>query len=252
MTRLMFPFLIAVQFLTILPIRLSRMATAQENARSVLYYPLVGGIIGGILWGIIYLCSDLPTLLLSFCLLFSWVILTGGLHLDGLADTADAWVGGFGDPERTLTIMKDPTCGSMGVISLILCLLAKWVLLYSLLPLAKFNSVMILLAPILGRLALLVLLITTPYVRQGGLASTWTQHLSKVSVISMLILTLLLLLFIFPMEMAIIYGIFFASVIGLRRLFIKRIQGITGDTLGASVELVEVITLFSMVCILLK
>jgi adenosylcobinamide-GDP ribazoletransferase len=59
-------------------------------------------------------------------LLTVWVLLSGGLHLDGLADSADAWLGGFGDRERTLTIMKDPRSGPIAVVVLVLVLLLKF------------------------------------------------------------------------------------------------------------------------------
>ncbi|MFH4181104.1 adenosylcobinamide-GDP ribazoletransferase, partial [Acinetobacter baumannii] len=59
-----------------------------------------------------------------------WIWLTGGLHLDGLADTADAWVGGFGDKQRTLQIMKDPSCGPIGVLSLVIICLLKFALVF--------------------------------------------------------------------------------------------------------------------------
>ncbi len=84
------------------------MPTAAQNAQSLLFYPLVGLLIGAALWGMAHLLQFLPLVLSSSLILVLWIWLTGGLHLDGLADTADAWVGGFGDPERSLNIMKDP------------------------------------------------------------------------------------------------------------------------------------------------
>ena len=59
-------------------------------------------------------------------LLAVWVLLTGALHLDGVADCADAWVGGFGDREKTFQILKDPRSGPIAVVVLVLVLLVKW------------------------------------------------------------------------------------------------------------------------------
>ena len=126
----MLPFLIALQFLTIVPVQLKQIPTARQNAQSLLFYPLIGLLIGFVLFGLSIVLIKLPTILLASIVLVVWIWLTGGLHLDGLADTADAWVGGFGDRERTLKIMKDPACGPIGVLSLIIVCLLKFAALY--------------------------------------------------------------------------------------------------------------------------
>lgn len=105
------PFLIALQFLTRLPVRIASEPDEKSIAQSLSYYPLVGLIIGALLAGIAWGLSGAPVLLSAALLLVTWVLVTGGLHLDGLADSMDAWVGGLGDRERTLAIMKDPYCG---------------------------------------------------------------------------------------------------------------------------------------------
>jgi adenosylcobinamide-GDP ribazoletransferase len=122
----MTPFWIALQFLTVLPIELKQIPTAKQNGQSVLFYPLVGLLIGLILFGLSILLVKVPIILVATIILVIWIWLTGGLHLDGLADTADAWVGGFGDRERTLKIMKDPSCGPIGVLSLVIVCLMKF------------------------------------------------------------------------------------------------------------------------------
>ena len=107
----MTPLLIALQFLTRLPVRLPGMPEPQQIGRSLLFYPLVGLLLGLALLALEWVLGDTSTLLEAALLLAAWVALSGGLHLDGLADTADAWVGGYGDRERTLAIMKDPRSG---------------------------------------------------------------------------------------------------------------------------------------------
>ncbi|MBP7974742.1 MAG: adenosylcobinamide-GDP ribazoletransferase, partial [Acinetobacter sp.] len=126
----MLPFLIALQFLTIVPVQLKQIPTARQNAQSLLFYPVIGLLIGLILFGLSVALIELPAILLASIVLVIWIWLTGGLHLDGLADTADAWVGGFGDRERTLQIMKDPASGPIGVLSLIIVCLLKFTALY--------------------------------------------------------------------------------------------------------------------------
>ncbi|MBD1224901.1 adenosylcobinamide-GDP ribazoletransferase [Acinetobacter seifertii] len=112
----MTPFWIALQFLTVLPIELKAIPTAPATKWSI--FVLSTGW-ADYRWHIfIFTCllAKLPIVLLAAIILTLWIWLTGGLHLDGLADTADAWVGGFGDKLRTLQIMKDPSCGPIGVL----------------------------------------------------------------------------------------------------------------------------------------
>lgn len=173
----MTPFWIALQFLTVLPIELKTIPTAQQNGRAILFYPLVGLIIGGILFLVTCIFVKLPALLLAAIVLALWIWLTGGLHLDGLADTADAWVGGFGDKLRTLQIMKDPSCGPIGVLSLVIICLLKFALVYVLIE--QHQSLFLICIPILGRMVPSIMFLTTPYVREKGLGRSLTDHLPK-------------------------------------------------------------------------
>ncbi|ENX45392.1 cobalamin synthase [Acinetobacter sp. NIPH 542] len=240
----MTPFWIALQFLTVLPIELKTMPTAQQNGRAILFYPLVGLIIGGILFLISCLLVKLPVILLTVIIMALWVWLTGGLHLDGLADTADAWVGGFGDKLRTLQIMKDPSCGPIGVLSLVIICLLKFVLIYVLIE--QHQTLFLVFVPILGRVVPSILFLTTPYVREKGLGHSLTDHLPKTT--SWIIAGLVLLLALY-WEWQGLIGIivFLISLVYLRHLFIKRIGGITGDTVGAAIELSETVLLFAFV-----
>lgn len=109
----MLPFWIALQFLSSLPVSLPGMPEPRELGRSLLFYPLVGLLFGLLLWLASLLLQGTPAPLHAALLLTLWVLLSGALHLDGLADSADAWLGGFGDRERTLQIMKDPRSGRL-------------------------------------------------------------------------------------------------------------------------------------------
>jgi adenosylcobinamide-GDP ribazoletransferase len=230
------PFLIALQFLTRLPVRLSGMPEPQAVGRSMLYYPLVGLLLGTVLWLVSAALGDVALPLQAALLLSIWVALTGALHLDGLADSADAWLGGFGDRERTLAIMKDPRSGPVAVVVLVLLLLLKFVALWTLL--AQDDQLALLLAPLLGRSALLGLFLTTLYVRPGGLGQALAEHMprAQVRVVLMLVFATCLL------SGASGWSALLATVvIGAlaRRAMCRRLGGTTGDTAGALLELVE-------------
>ena len=229
-------FLIALQFLTSLPVRLDRMPEPQAVGRSLLYYPLVGLLLGAMLWLLGTVLENASALLLAALLLTGWVALTGGLHLDGLADSADAWLGGFGDRERTLTIMKDPRSGPIAVVVLALLLLLKFVALWTLL--AADQRLALLLAPLLGRSALLGLFLTTPYVRPGGLGQVLAEQMPRDTsriVLGGVVLVCLALGSSGWLALAATVGVGWLS----RRAMCRRIGGTTGDTAGALLELVE-------------
>ncbi|ENX05574.1 adenosylcobinamide-GDP ribazoletransferase [Acinetobacter courvalinii] len=240
----MTPFWIALQFLTILPIDLKVMPSAKQNAQAMLFYPLVGLLIGLFLFASAMLFAKLPIILSAALILVLWIWLTGGLHLDGLADTADAWVGGFGDPERTLNIMKDPACGPIGVLSLVVICLLKFVALYVLLEqqIAAFLIVL----PMLGRSVPLFLFLTTPYVRTQGLGRSMTDFMPKKRLWMVFVITIALLC-MFKWLGLIALLVFLVMLFYMRSLFIKRIGGITGDTVGAAIELAEIGVLLSAV-----
>ncbi|NNG80564.1 MULTISPECIES: adenosylcobinamide-GDP ribazoletransferase [Acinetobacter Taxon 24D] len=240
----MTPFFIALQFLTTFPVQLKEMPSTQQNGQSLLFYPLIGLMIGVILFAIATLLHALPVILLSSLILVVWIWLTGGLHLDGLADTADAWVGGFGDKERTLKIMKDPSCGPIGVLSLIILCLIKWSALYVLLEKQLYSA--LILFPILGRLAPLFLFLTTQYVREKGLGSSIAEFIPKTGAVILFILCLVASAY-FSWAGILTAIIFISILIYLRYKFIQRIGGITGDTVGASIEICEAVSLLCLV-----
>ena len=242
----MTPFWIALQFLTTFPVRLSTMPTPQQNAQALLFYPVVGLLIGAILYGITLLLYALPLVLLSSVILVLWIWLTGGLHLDGLADTADAWVGGFGDKARTLEIMKDPSCGPIGVLSLVIVCILKWSALYVLLQQQCYST--LILFPVLGRLVPLFFFLSTDYLSAQGLGSQLSQHLARPIAIAILLLTPLVALY-WAWIGAVVIATFYIVLWYLRYKFIQRIGGVTGDTIGASIEIIELATLFSFVMV---
>ena len=243
----MLPLWIALQFLSSLPIRLPGMPAPQQLGRSLLFYPLVGLLFGVILWVLNLALAGAPLLLHAALLLTVWVLLSGALHLDGLADSADAWLGGFGDRERTLTIMKDPRSGPIAVVTLVLVLLLKFCALLALIE--QGHAVMLIIVPLLGRAALLGLFLTTPYVRAGGLGQALADHLPRRAGWWVLGASALACLLIAGVKAIAALVVAFAGFVWLRRVMMRRLGGTTGDTAGALLELLEMVVLVGVVLV---
>jgi len=238
------PFLIALQFLTTLPVKVAVPVANKQLGQSLLFYPIVGFIIAVILISLASLLTSQSSYVAAILVLISWVILTGGLHLDGLADSADAWLGGLGDKAKTLKIMKDPTSGPIAVSILVLVLLTKLIMLAELI--AVQNWIAIILATTLSRTALPLLFLTTPYVRQNGIAALLIQHQPKTTTKQMVLAVTLISIFLSGVWILLLsFGLFLL----LRYWMLQRLDGVTGDTAGAMVELLETGILITAVII---
>ena len=219
-----------------------------EMGRAALFYPLVGLLLGTALAGLALLLEHAPTLAAAAVLLIFWVWSTGALHLDGLADCADAWVGGLGSRERTLEILKDPRTGAMGVVTLVLALLGKFAGSAALLEGAGIGALLLLVwLPALARAQLLLLALTTPYARSDGMGAAMRLHLHRPAAWLLVVLSwsiaALLAVIAFgpsglwlPLLALAVYRIWRRSLLG-------RLGGYTGDGAGALVELTETLLL---------
>lgn len=240
-------FLSALSFLTILP-GLRAEISEKAFSRAPIWFPLVGYLIGTAGLGLSQIFLGwLSPWLNSFLLLLFLVILTGALHLDGLADWADSFAGK--DPEQRLKIMKDSHHGTFGILALILVLLGKFLAIGLLIE--EKNLVMLALAPGLARLSPTLILGLIPYARtEGGTGTIFEQGKRKWH-----------LLFAFALAgapVAILRS--FSGLIGLGIVLLlslvfawdgqKRLRGFTGDLLGASIEICELANLLSAAVIL--
>ncbi|MHB8453661.1 MAG: adenosylcobinamide-GDP ribazoletransferase [Acidiferrobacterales bacterium] len=235
---------IAVQFLTRIPVPPLGTVNDDETGRSILWYPLVGLIIGSVLLALWSGTNGLSPLLRAALILAVWVLITGALHLDGLADSADAWLGGLGDRERTLAIMKDPYCGPGAVTTLIVVLIVKFAALDTIAT--DDNWMALVIAPLLGRTALPLLFLTTHYVRPGGLGAILASHMPRRSVVLILAAIGLVILFVLGRRGVLLILINAILFVALRHMMMRRIGGTTGDTAGSLVELIELASLLIM------
>ncbi len=239
----------AIRFLTIIPVPISwpkEQDIQPIQAGSLVFYPLVGLLIGFTLLTINMFVTIFSDGISAIILLTAWVLVTGALHLDGLADSADAWLGGHGNKEKTLLILQDTHCGVAAVVAVVLILLFKLILL------AELNTnlvIALLLSPVIARTAVMGLLVSTPYVRENGIASAMMSSLPiKPIWISILIISALIIIWLGWNGMVIVISVTVAIML-FRFMINRRIGGTTGDTAGALIELIEVLVLFNFVVI---
>jgi adenosylcobinamide-GDP ribazoletransferase len=237
----------ALQFLTRLPTPALRHYDHALAGRAAIYFPLVGMVLGLLLWGVATLFAPAPPGLQAVLVLILWVVLSGGLHLDGLGDSADAWLGGHGDRERSLAIMQDSRAGAAAVVAIGLLLIAKFATLQILL--AKGAAAGLLLAPLWGRAAALALLLWTPSAREAGFGAVLGRHLPRRAAVVAVALAGILPLLVLGWPGLWLLAAVAAVGLGLRHLMLQRLGGATGDTAGALVEITEAATLMGL-CLL--
>ncbi|HKL41140.1 MAG TPA: adenosylcobinamide-GDP ribazoletransferase [Clostridia bacterium] len=237
--------ILLIQFLTRIPINIRLDVTREDLSKAIIYFPIVGYIIGGIL-SLIYftLNHSIDQLILVFLIVMIQVIITGGLHIDGLSDTFDGIFSGRKKIE-ILEIMKDPNVGTFGVLSIFFVLIFKFLLLYKI-----GNQILwvLLLMPVFSRFCLILAAYNGNYAREKGLGNLFIEQVSKKQLAIGLIFTIIPFYFIQSIYIGFIISMLFT--LWFVRKVSKQIDGITGDTLGAIVELNEV--LFLLVVYLLE
>ncbi|MCK5708233.1 MAG: adenosylcobinamide-GDP ribazoletransferase [Candidatus Aureabacteria bacterium] len=240
-------FLLALQFLTILPVRLTGRIKDEDVARSLLTFPLVGLCIGSILAAFASVFSFLPASVVAALILILSAWFTGGLHLDGFADSCDGLYGQFSQQKR-LANMKDSHIGAMGAIGLICLLLLKFSLISNISYKVLWKALIMM--GIFSRWTQVCSCYSTKYLREKGTAKQFIDgtRLKHVIVGALFVLTIFLLL----VQVKGVY-IFFLSciaVIAFAGFIRKRLGGMTGDTIGAVNEIAEVSCLFFTLIIL--
>ena len=236
-------FFLALALLTRLPIPQLEEIKTRDSGRSALFYPAVGLLIGLILYLPLLLFPQASPILLAAIITVIWAIITGGLHLDGLADSADGWLGGISDKEKTLKIMKDPVVGAAGAIAIVCILLLKFAVLTAILQ-QTFHDVVrssgiIIIAPFIGRAMILLLMLISKNANPNSMANDVADNLQRNHIVWLIGVCFLIAAF-FSLA-----GLIFALITFwlVRRLMHKRLGGYTGDTLGATVEITEVLYL---------
>jgi adenosylcobinamide-GDP ribazoletransferase len=254
--------LLAIQFLTILPVRLRGDISERDVARCASAFPVVGALQGFmILISAIVLARFFTLDVVSGFVIAIMVIINGGFHLDGIADTFDALaVKSSGDPDadkqKRLAVMKDSTNGAIGITAIVILILLKFVLIKSVLSFPVFVTGFLVLSlmPVFSKWIMVPPMYHGMSARKDGLGSMLLADRSPRRVL----ISTALISFIFAAVSAAhfvkYYGLqsmVFLAILPLGYLFAmaaaafceKRFGGLTGDTLGALSELSEIIYL---------
>ncbi len=242
----MINFLTALQFLTRIKLTDQNEVTPAAFGASVRYFPLVGALIGAILAAACHLAAPVLSVhSLAVVLVILEFVLTGGLHYDGLMDSADGLMSGR-SRERKLEIMKDSRVGAYGVVVFVFLVLAKFSFLLDLLgdtasPLAALFAM-----PVLGRFAMVVAITAFPYARPEGIGKAFAD---LAGYRSLLIAGTLVLVLVAPLGLtalaALAAAILGAAAVGSYAT--RHLGGLTGDIYGAVTEITETLVLVTFV-----
>lgn len=238
---ILFQILAAFSFLSILSVGKIYLNKEENLGKSVAFFPLVGIFIGT-LSGLFFLLNNIGVshTIIVAASLTTPLFLTGGLHFDGLLDTFDG-IYGKRDKETILAIMRDSSNGAMGILSAVLVYSLKFAFLFSLN--AKHLLPVMITACTLSRFTMTLCCCFIPYARDNGKGKIFSIYAGyRQSIIAAFITfiplglicglkTLLVALITLLLTAIFIYHIY------------KKINGITGDTLGATNEIAELLTI---------
>lgn len=225
---------VAFQFLSIVPLKFNGELTGCSA-----FFPLVGWFFGGVLWLVFSMTVKLPQTVQAFWLLLVWEALSRGLHLDGLADTADAFIA-VKDKATTLRILKDSHIGAFGAMAIFMLLIGKFALLSTVKPEAL--GVSLVASTVIARFFIVILSAIFPSTKKEGLGFLIMSSTGAKEATMAAILTLPLVLVI-PLTINWYVFLVLLGPVLLAWHVNRRIGGLTGDVLGAILEITELLTL---------
>lgn len=221
----------------------------EKIGRSIAFFPVVGLLLGCVLCLVAFVFKGLfPAALTSVAIVVALALLTGGLHLDGVADLADGIGGGRGDRARTLEIMRDSRIGTFGVIALVLLLGAKVAALTELLGSGAPSYWTLLAFPAVGRWAVGSVILFMPSARTDGLGLSFSGSARGHDLILASIAVFVIILFagIGMLIPALVAG---GAAFALGAWARTHLGGVTGDVYGAAIETGELAFLITLIAI---
>ena len=230
-----------LQFLTTIPIKISLDATKEDYGKGLAFAPVIGLVIGIILALTYYFTAFIfPASINSIIIIIEYILLTGGLHLDGLGDTFDGLFSNK-SKDRMLEIMKDSRLGTNAVLAVISVILLYYGFLTQI-P-SEHICVMLVLFPVAGRAAILIGAAVSNYARNNGIGKSFVDYCGIEQMILGLIFSVLIFGIAYSLwGVALCFASMATALITVKFLSDK-IDGVTGDILGAVCEINQVITI---------
>lgn len=233
-------FILMIQFLTRIPINISIDIKEENFIKGVKFFPIVGLIIGMINF-LVYKAAlvVLPIQIAVILAVLSNIMVTGALHLDGIADTCDG-IFSARSRERMLEIMKDSRIGTNGAVAMFFDLALRIGILLSISEVHTAKA--ILLSPVLARTFMVILMYSSVYARsEGGLGNTFIGKVHLKDTFITAVIGIIMGVLIFGYSVGIIIGINLIVILLYKTYISSKIGGFTGDTLGASNEISEIV-----------
>jgi adenosylcobinamide-GDP ribazoletransferase len=229
-------FILMIQFLTTIPLPFNLKVEEEDFGKGLVFAPVVGILIGSVL-ALVFILFELAfSIRITAALVLAvYILLTGGLHLDGLGDTFDG-VFSHRSKERMLEIMRDSRVGTNAVLGIAMVLLLDWLLLTELDTFTYIN--ILLLIPVAGRIGSITGAAISKYARNSeGLGKSFIDICSlKENAVGLVFSSIIFFLVLGTKGLLI--GLFpFATAVLFTKWFGRKIGGATGDTLGAVCEL---------------
>lgn len=244
MLRYLKRIVLMLQFLTTIPIKANLDVTEDDYGKGLVFAPFAGLVIGSFLAGLWYAVSFVfPPLVCAIIVIAGYIVITGGIHLDGLGDTFDGLFSNR-SKERILEIMRDSRVGTNAVLAVFIVLIMNFSLISSLDSLNALPALFLM--PVAGRVGSLIGAGISNYARSGdGLGKSFIDYCG----IREILLGLPLYFAIFFI-VAGVTGLFLALVpitaaLAVTRFFTAKISGATGDILGAVCEINQTVFLFA-------
>lgn len=244
--------LLALQFFTIIPIKKNLPMEKRQITGMYTVFPWVGAGIGA--FASLALSFEWSPLMTAFVIVSLGILLSGGLHMDGFIDTADAYFS-YRDLKKRMEILDDPRVGAFGVMAIVLLIVGKIIIVAEVLSAGSFHWSYVVIIPFLSRIVLVILFSFTVNAKESGLAHFFKQRLQLPIVIPLTSIFLVLAIcFIAVMT----HGLIAFTLLSVLLIFIcvyrswtlKNFGGVTGDLLGASLELMEVILWITLLLLL--